>query len=75
MTHDLLGGKIYVKLNGVLLMYILRSNPSYYNVAIVGTSVIYPVDPGFCRTLISEARLYRYLTDGRPLGCPQLLYS
>jgi len=32
-----------------------------------GTFVIYPVDPGFCRNgSISEARLYRYLTDGRP---------
>lgn len=31
--------------------------------------MIYPVDPGFCRKFISEARLYRYLTDGRPLGC------
>ncbi|RZF45441.1 hypothetical protein LSTR_LSTR009312 [Laodelphax striatellus] len=30
-----------------------------------GTSVIYPVDPGLCRYL-SEARLYRYLTDGGP---------
>lgn len=31
-----------------------------------GTFVIYPVDPGFCRLITSEARLYRYLTAGRP---------